>query len=287
MGCTLIPLSIDDGIATERGAGIACMTVPWLFFMGFVITFSALFSKLWRINKIFQQSNFKKIKVQARDVMIPFAVLFSLNFVFLLCWTLVDPIKWERKKTGRLGNWGDSYGRCYCEGQAWIAFLVLIAAVNISALVLACVEAYRARDINDVYSETKYITVAVVAIFQIFVLGIPIIALTNSNNDETHVSYVVRCLLVFLVSMSVLLLMFVPKMRIKKNSKRDQAKKKEESLDRVMKNAAMGVNKATKQSKPEHSAASEDTNETSEMGMIHFNKSFIKVQLEQSQGEAE
>lgn len=35
--CSIIPLSIDDSIASQRGCDIACMAVPWLFSIGFAV----------------------------------------------------------------------------------------------------------------------------------------------------------------------------------------------------------------------------------------------------------
>ena len=97
MASAIIPMSFDDEVTSQDGCSIACMATPWLASVGFVTTFSALFSKVYRINKIFGASNtFKKIKVTEKDVVKPFCVLFSLNFIVLLCWTLVDPLVWTR-----------------------------------------------------------------------------------------------------------------------------------------------------------------------------------------------
>jgi len=54
---TIIPLSHDDdGIPESKnktfGVGV-CMAQPWLAFTGFSIIFSALFSKTWRVNRLF------------------------------------------------------------------------------------------------------------------------------------------------------------------------------------------------------------------------------------------
>jgi hypothetical protein len=46
MASALIPLSMDDDgqdIGEARAKGI-CMSIPWLIFVGFAVTFSALFS---------------------------------------------------------------------------------------------------------------------------------------------------------------------------------------------------------------------------------------------------
>lgn len=81
---TIIPLSIDDSVATQRGCDIACVSVPWLASIGFTVIFSALFAKIWRINQIWKHSDqFRRVKISERDVLKPFLVLLFLNCLFL------------------------------------------------------------------------------------------------------------------------------------------------------------------------------------------------------------
>ena len=67
---SIIPLSIDDSIASPEGCSTAC-TFPWLLSIGFTQIFAALFSKIWRLNKLFDN---------ARYVLI---LICSLNFLRL------------------------------------------------------------------------------------------------------------------------------------------------------------------------------------------------------------
>jgi ABC-type sugar transport system substrate-binding protein len=124
MALTVIPLSIDDGIASDERCDSSCMATPWLFTLvsslfftipntfivrffllalltimqGLTITFAALFSKIRRVNKLMVSAQrFRRVKISERDVMIPFATLLTLNMIFLLVWTLVDPMIWKRK----------------------------------------------------------------------------------------------------------------------------------------------------------------------------------------------
>jgi 7 transmembrane sweet-taste receptor of 3 GCPR len=94
MTAALIPLSFDDEIVFVRGCDIACMAVPWLFSIGFTIAMSALFSTLANQQTIPQPNVAQKGCGTRCDW--AFAVLFSLNFVALLVWTLVDPLRWQR-----------------------------------------------------------------------------------------------------------------------------------------------------------------------------------------------
>jgi len=68
MGSAIIPLSIDDE-NSQRAADIACMCSPWLINIGFTISFSALFAKTWRLNKILLSKNgLRRVKVKEKDV---------------------------------------------------------------------------------------------------------------------------------------------------------------------------------------------------------------------------
>ena len=69
LGSSIIPLSFDDEIASQRGCDISCMALPWLTCLGFSVAISALFAKLWRVNKLFAASrSCKRIQVRVQDV---------------------------------------------------------------------------------------------------------------------------------------------------------------------------------------------------------------------------
>jgi len=215
MSMTNIPLSIDDEIVSYRGCDIACMSTPWLISTGFAITFSALFSKLWRLNKLMQSAGrFRKVTVTERDVLAPFAVVFSLNFLLMLLWTVLDPLRWVRVPID--GAEWNTYGTCRSEGNAGVIFLILIVLIDFSALALACLQAYRARNVSTEYSESKYIGVAVLSWLQVMLVGMPLIFLVNENPTA---SYFLKVVIIFIISMSTLVFMFVPKMIYLKKKK--------------------------------------------------------------------
>lgn len=76
MGFSIIPLGIDDAIVDANGCNAACIAFPWLLTIGFSITLSALFSKIWRVNQLLKASTrFRRVTVSERDVLIPFTVI--------------------------------------------------------------------------------------------------------------------------------------------------------------------------------------------------------------------
>lgn len=206
-GSAIVAFSIDDSIATTEQCSKACMSIPWLVFLGWSILFSALFAKIWRVNIVYQNSmKFRRLKVSETDVLRPFALLFVCNVTFLLVWTLMDPLTWTRVYTSPT----DSYGTCTAgESDVWKICISFLSILNGAALFLANFQAYRARKLSTEYGESKFIAMAMACILQVTLVGVPLLFLVNTNPPA---NYFVRSTIVFVVSMSILLLIFVPKM---------------------------------------------------------------------------
>lgn len=77
MGASIIPLAMDDEVSAQP----PCMAPFWLFTLGWCFAFSALFSKTRRVNMIFHNPRFTRIKVSACDVILPMACLLAGTFV--------------------------------------------------------------------------------------------------------------------------------------------------------------------------------------------------------------
>jgi hypothetical protein len=209
LASSMIPLSVDDEIASSRGCDIACVASPWLMSMGFTVAMSALFSKLWRINKLFR-SSIRRMQVREKDVVGPFAVLFTMNFIFLLVWTIADPLRFVRHEVS--GAPWSTFGVCRSSddghGLVAIFMVVLVSAVNITAFLVACFQAYQARNISDEFSESKNLGIALLSWFQILLVGLPVLFLINRDNNKAR--YFLQVILVFAVCMAMLLPIFVP-----------------------------------------------------------------------------
>jgi ABC-type sugar transport system substrate-binding protein len=214
MASSLIPLSFDDSGApenqTDREGALICMSVPWLGFCGFTITFSALMSKTMRINRIFHSKvRFGRVKVTIRDVMAPFVVLLSANIVILICWTVIDPLVYVREASAGTDGWNriiSTFGSCRSDHVA--RYLIPLAFVNLSVLVIANWQAYVSRVIESEFSESKYIAMTMASLLQATLTGVPILFV---ERESPQTFYLVLTFMVFVICMAVLLLIFVPK----------------------------------------------------------------------------
>ena len=156
-------------------------------------------------------NRFQKVKVTERDVLLPFSIIFTLNVALLLAWTFVNPLLWVRLPVDEgdsSGHW-NTYGTCQSQEGSSTTFLVLIVLINAVALILACVQAYRARNISDEYSESKYVAMAVGGMLQILLVGFPIIIISMNNPIA---KYFTLTLIIFVTCMAILLFMFLPKL---------------------------------------------------------------------------
>ena len=220
MGMAILPMGMDDSVLSSDGCSRACMAVPWLLALGFSIVFSALFSKIWRVNQIVQAltHTHKRVNVEVHHVIIPFFVIFGANVFLLTLWTILDPLVWVRETAGEGIGMDEfhSYGSCQFSTEgASIVFCALLLAVNFLALLLALVQFFRARGLSSEYSEGKYIAIAIGSSLQVVLTGVPIMVMVDENSPG--LLYFCRVCLVFVTAMSILLLIFVPKMVLMKN----------------------------------------------------------------------
>jgi len=243
LSSSMVPLSFDDkgdptSMSKTRAVGI-CMSVPWLAFSGFAVIFSALFSKTWRVNRLFQRGNpMVRKKVSAADVLGPFVVIFTANVVVLLCWTLIDPLEYTRLPGDGTDFWNreiESYGSCRSNEKA-LPFLIPLAFINFSVLSISCWQAFEARGLESEFAESRYIGMAVGVLFQAFLTVFPVVGVVGK--EDPRASYLVLVLGIFVVAESVLLLIFVPKMHLGRQYARMSEQEQRKSMSILIRGAS-------------------------------------------------
>lgn len=222
LASSIIPLSIDDSIATQWGCSVACMAFPWLLSIGFTTIFAALFAKIWRLNQLVHHaSHFRRVTIHVKDVLLPFAILMTINVALLLLWSFIDPLIWVRTKASDNTDY-ESFGCCYASSlvqdgtsaDSGFSYSILwgglIVLLNFCALAMANYQAWKARNTSTAYSESSYIGYTMVSLLQAILIGLPVLLLVLQSNAIVY--YFVWSVLIFIVCTTILLLMFVPKM---------------------------------------------------------------------------
>ena len=215
LGSTLIPLSLDDSdnlydLEESRAVGM-CMSIPWVAWTGFTTTFAALFSKTWRINRLLNTKGggLRRVEVTEKDVLPPFFALLAVNFLILLLWTLLDPLKYVRQDLPGTDGWNRviaTYGSCRSNDSKY--YLSALVTVNMGVLAVANWQAYKAKSLESEFAESKYIGLTMLSLFQAMLIGFPALFLVR---DNPQAFYVLLVLLIFVLCMVTLALLFGPK----------------------------------------------------------------------------
>jgi len=137
-------------------------------------------------------------------------ILLGCNFIVLTCWTVMDPLTYTRLELEGTDYWNRviaTTGRCRSDQVE--PYIILLVTINFVALCLACWQAFRARDIDSNFSETRFIGFSLASILQTFLSGIPIIAVVRDLPDAL---YLITTFMIFVLTLVILMFIFVPKM---------------------------------------------------------------------------
>lgn len=211
---SILPLGVEAPYREDTdNIGVvdaACMAFPWLWGLGFSIQYSALFAKVWRVHKLYKLSAKMRRKiVDSKDVIYIMVIVVAIQTIFLICFQMLSPLTWQRESIANVDGYSvESLGRCTSD-QSW-SWLCLLMTFNILCCFVALVLCWRTKDLPSDFSESNYIFLSVMFMFQILLITIPISTMVQ---DDPNVHFFIRMGAVFLQNFSVLMLIFLPKMR--------------------------------------------------------------------------
>ncbi|CAB9527876.1 Gamma-aminobutyric acid (GABA) B receptor [Seminavis robusta] len=195
----IIPMGANPQNTANINA--ACASLPWFEHLGVTITDSALFSKLKRVNEIFHAQGFQRKVVTIQDVLKPFVILMSINVISLIVMTATDPPTWTHKE-------GEA-SKCDNIQIIGVVLDLLLSLVNFIALIILCVQAYRAKDIDSDFSEARGVALALFTT----IISLIIVSPTEEflqGPDDVNALHVLLSMEVFAVHTSTLLFIFAP-----------------------------------------------------------------------------
>jgi hypothetical protein len=219
LASSIIPMSFQEPMSYKI-LNVGCMAVPWLTSIGFTTAFSALFSKLWRIGRLHEASaKFQKVNIKVHHVLLPFAVLMTLNVAVLTTWTITSPLKWTRSPhPSRNDNFGrsiESFGQCHGDDATLTAaFTWSLMLVNFVSLAIAIVQSYRTRNLPSMFNESLHIVLSLLSMLEASIMGVPLLWFVA---DFPTASYIVRTGMVSIFCLAIILPIFIPKARFQRN----------------------------------------------------------------------
>ena len=168
---------------------------------------------------------FQRTLLRPKDVIGPFLCLLALNLIILIIWTILSPLKYRwifsdvskdmfDRPTVRSATCFPS--RFGFELKDGILVYTLIT-IDFGALMYALFEAYKGRAISETFSESRYIFIATASIFEAVIIGLPVVIAVVDQEPTTL--YVVGASLLFIICMSILLPIFIPKIKFLQEKK--------------------------------------------------------------------
>lgn len=145
--------------------------------------------------------------------------MMAADLAVLTTWQIVSPFvyvrsfEYTRSSVDAFGRSTSSAGFCVSQQGKINAnfFLLLALLINLSVVVVANFQMFRARKLNTEYSETRYISIAMLVLLQTFLIGAPVMFVA-SNNPMANI--IVKSFNLFMSSGVPLLFIFVPKVMI-------------------------------------------------------------------------
>ena len=184
----------------------ACAVFPWLYTVGFSITFGTLYAKILRVYKLFQAAaDTRRITVTQTETLKWVGFITLVDIIIVAVWTGVDPLAWTRVivSTDIFGEPLESVG--YCTSSQWKIFVSLITCWHLLLLLRACFLCYQTRHISTKFAESRYLAVAMVSHLQIFAISIPILVIVG---DDPTASLFIRSAVIWINDLAIMLIIF-------------------------------------------------------------------------------
>ncbi|KAL7539042.1 hypothetical protein ACHAXR_008995 [Thalassiosira sp. AJA248-18] len=184
LGCVISSTSIIPLIQQSNGDGPVpgCSVFPWLYCVGFSVTFGTLFAKIYRVYKLFRASaQAVRISVTKRFTLITIVSITSVDVGICTIWTVVDRPQWTRVVT-----YADQFGEAlnsvgFCTSIHWKAFVSIITSWHLILLLVSCHLCYKTRNISSQFVESKSLMLALVSHLQIYMISIPVLIIAGND----------------------------------------------------------------------------------------------------------
>jgi len=221
---SLVPLSLDDnGIDYYSLDGIlnlgievtqlnsACTLVPWLYVSGFALEFSALFSKVWRLKRIFLAKNMKRVSLTFRDMIPNLFICLCVGWVLCAVWTGVAPLQWRRiaVRYDFTGYMVESYA--HCSSKQFLGFYGAITLFQLVCLFYGMVLCYQTRNVKEDFVENKWITIVLINMITAVVLTVTLGFFMRQNPSALFGIEVINALI---TGFGVMVVMIAPKIQM-------------------------------------------------------------------------
>ena len=197
------PTEDDDDYDDD---GIYCMAIPWLYSVGFSITFGTLFTRIYRVHKLVgAATRLRRVTFDIYSALFWILGVLCIDATILIIWQILNPLHWTRVVLNH-----DKYGETLasigmCTSTHWEYFASIMGTFHFILICIASYMCYATRKIPNSLSCTRGVSIAMISNLQIFIVGIPMVLLV-SNDPQS--SFFVRSAIVWMNDLAVVAIIF-------------------------------------------------------------------------------
>lgn len=213
---TIIALSFQAGSDESTSAASAgCTAAPFLYAIGWILQYSSLSAKTYRLYKVMEnQKRMQRVTISFFSMLRVVLFALAVDLIIVIVWTLTNPLQYVRSDPSREVDEDagvvtlESTGRCQSEDGDFWAFAGPLIGFHLSLVILTNALLYQVRHVTDRYQESKYVAFASILMFEILVIGIPVLV---SVNDNPAVAHIVISGIIAINDIGILCFIFIPK----------------------------------------------------------------------------
>ncbi|KAK2166254.1 hypothetical protein LSH36_40g05026 [Paralvinella palmiformis] len=207
---------IDSNLVSTDVHLTMCKFYNWTLSLGFSLAFGAMFSKTWRVHKIFTNKKIQRMVIRDYQLMGIVCILVCLDVTVLAVWEIVDPLllKFHNKTMEQIPDpVNDNQVLIpqtrFCESPHMWYFVGIIYAIKGLLLVFGAFLAFETRKVTvPALNDSKFIGISVYNVVVLCLIGVPIALVMKEQVDA---SYALISLFIFFATSMTVCLVFVPK----------------------------------------------------------------------------
>ncbi|XP_038051856.1 gamma-aminobutyric acid type B receptor subunit 1-like [Patiria miniata] len=214
---SIIFLGVDTNIASTDTFVWMCKAKTCCLSIGFSLAFGSMFSKTWRVHKIFTNKTVIKTVVKDQRLFGSLATLVVLDVLILILWEALDPlVATERFGAKVIDDENDDIVytpiRMMCESSNQTYWIGAFYVIDGLLLIFGAFLAWETRKVSiPALNDSKYIGICVYNVLILSFVGAPVSFILEERNAH----YALVATLIWLATTLTLCVVFVPKVRMR------------------------------------------------------------------------
>ncbi|KAK2172393.1 hypothetical protein NP493_966g00017 [Ridgeia piscesae] len=212
----IILCGIDTNLVSLEGSLITCKCYNWTLSLGFSLAFGAMFSKTWRVHKIFTNKQMQRMVIKDFQLLAIVCIQVGLDVVVFSAWEALDPLQivfFDRPLEQVTDPDNDNQVLVpqsrYCESENMWYFTGILYAIKGLLLLFGAFIAFETRKVTvPALNDSKLIGISLYNVVILCLIGVPVALMMK---DEVDACYTLISIFVFFATTLTICLLFIPK----------------------------------------------------------------------------